>query len=102
MRRSRHCASVTSARPSSLLGAAGAKPVLAQFERELEDIQSILKALSLVRSASHRSRDLISGFGEVWSARQIAAFFKVEFAKTRDVAQMLPEMSYSSTRAKCS
>ena len=68
-----------------LLGAAGAKPVLAQFERELEDIQSILKALSLVRSASHRSRDLISGFGEVWSARQIAAFFKVEFAKTRDV-----------------
>ena len=30
-----------------LLGAAGAKPVLAQFERELEDIQSILKALSL-------------------------------------------------------
>jgi len=68
-----------------LLGAAGAKPVLAQFEREIEDIQSILKALSLVRSASHRSRDLISGFGEVWSARQIAAFFKVEFAKTRDV-----------------
>jgi aspartokinase/homoserine dehydrogenase 1 len=68
-----------------LLGVAGAKPVLAQFERELEDIQSILKALSLVRSASQRSRDLISGFGEVWSARQIAAFFKVEFAKKRDV-----------------
>jgi len=68
-----------------LLGAAGAKPVLAQFEREIEDIQSILKALSLVRSASDRSRDLISGFGEVWSARQIAAFFKREFAKTRDV-----------------
>ena len=64
-----------------LLGAAGAKPLLAQFEHELEDIQSILKALSLVRSASQRSRDLISGFGEVWSARQIAAFFKVEFAK---------------------
>src|SRR5215471_20095801 len=70
-----------------LLGTAGAKPVLAQFEREIEDIQSILKALSLVRSASHRSRDLISGFGEVWSARQIAAFFKAEFAKTRDGAR---------------
>jgi len=68
-----------------LLGAAGAKPVLAQFEREIEDIQSILKALSLVRSASERSRDLISGFGEVWSARQIAAFFKLEFAKSREV-----------------
>jgi len=73
-----------------LLGATGAKPVLAQFERELEDIQSILKALSLVRSASERSRDLISGFGEVWSARQIAAFFKVEFAKERDGARGVP------------
>ena len=26
-------------------------------------------ALRLVRAASHRSRDLISGFGELWSAR---------------------------------
>ncbi|HVY64853.1 MAG TPA: bifunctional aspartate kinase/homoserine dehydrogenase I [Gammaproteobacteria bacterium] len=68
-----------------LLGAAGAKPVLAEFDRELADIESILKALSLVRAASHRSRDLVSGFGEIWSARQIAAFFKKEFGKTRDV-----------------
>ena len=68
-----------------LLGAAGTKPVLAQFDAELADIESILKALSLVRSASHRSRDLVSGFGEIWSARQIAAFFKQEFGKERDV-----------------
>ena len=68
-----------------LLGAAGAKPVLAEFDAELADIESILKAVSLVRSASDRSRDLVAGFGEVWSARQIAAFFKREFAKKRDV-----------------
>ncbi len=78
--RTRHERSAT-----ELLGAAGAKPVLAEFNKELDDIQSILKALSLVRAASQRSRDLISGFGEVWSARQIAAFFKQEFGKTRDV-----------------
>ena len=78
--RERHERSAT-----ELLGAARARPVLAQFERELEEIQTILKALSLVRSASQRSRDLISGFGEIWSARQIAAFFAAEFAKTRDV-----------------
>ena len=68
-----------------LLGAAGAKPVLAELDAELTDIESILKAVSLVRSASSRSRDLVAGFGEVWSARQIAAFFKQEFAKKRDV-----------------
>ncbi len=68
-----------------LLGAAGAKPVLAEFDAELTDIESILKAVSLVRSASSRSRDLVAGFGEIWSARQIAVFFKQEFAKKRDV-----------------
>ncbi len=68
-----------------LLGAAGAKAVMAEFDKDLADIDSILKALALVRAASHRSRDLVSGYGEIWSARQIAAFFKQEFAKTRDV-----------------
>ena len=68
-----------------LLGANGAKPVLAEFDAELADIETILRAVSLVRSASNRSRDLVAGFGEVWSARQIAAFFKKEFAKARDV-----------------
>jgi bifunctional aspartokinase / homoserine dehydrogenase 1 len=71
-----------------LLGAAGAKAVLAEFDAELADIESILKAVSLVRSASSGSSDLIAGFGEVWSARQIAAFFKQQFGKTRDVLFM--------------
>jgi len=96
-----------------LLGAAGAKPVLAQFEREIEDIQSILKALSLVRSASERSRDLISGFGEVWSARQIAAFLKLEFGKSREVlfvdarevlvidkGEMVPVVAWDASRPR--
>ena len=68
-----------------LLGAAGAKRVLAEFDAELTDIESILKAVSLVRSASDRSRDLVAGFGEIWSGRQIAAFFKQQFSKKRDV-----------------
>jgi aspartokinase/homoserine dehydrogenase 1 len=78
--RARHHKSAT-----ELLGEAGAKSVLAQFEADLADIEAILKALSLVRAASNRSRDLVSGYGEIWSARQIAAFFKKEFAKQREV-----------------
>jgi aspartokinase/homoserine dehydrogenase 1 len=70
---------------SELLGAAGARPYHEQLGRELADIESILKALALVRSASHRSRDLISGFGEIWSARLLTAFLKAELGSARDV-----------------
>lgn len=68
-----------------LLGADGAKPIMEAFDKDLADIESILKALALVRAASNRSRDLVSGYGEIWSARQIAAFFKNEIGNGRDV-----------------
>jgi aspartokinase/homoserine dehydrogenase 1 len=68
-----------------LLDAAGAQAVMAEFDKDLADIDSILKALTLVRSASNRSRDLIAGYGEIWSARQIAAFFKRTLGKSHDV-----------------
>ena len=77
-----------------LLGAARAKPLLAELNQELEEIESILKALTLVRSASQRSRDLVSGFGEVWSARLIAAFSIVR--RMLDVTTEVAETSSSS------
>jgi aspartokinase/homoserine dehydrogenase 1 len=96
-----------------LLGAAGAGRVMAQFDAELADIESILKALALVQSASHRTRDLVSGYGEIWSARQIAAFFEQQFGKKRDVVfvnardvlvidhgEMGPVVAWDVSRAK--
>jgi aspartokinase/homoserine dehydrogenase 1 len=68
-----------------LLDAAAAKVVMAEFDKDLADIDSILKALTLVRAASNRSRDLVAGYGEIWSARQIAAFFKQTLGKAHDV-----------------
>lgn len=47
--------------------------LMARFHKDLADIDSVLKALSLVKTASSRSRDMISGFGELWSARLMAA-----------------------------
>jgi bifunctional aspartokinase / homoserine dehydrogenase 1 len=55
------------------------------FERDLEDISSVLSALSLVRSASHRSRDLVSGFGEIWSARLLTALLESRVTDGRTV-----------------
>ena len=68
-----------------LLGIEGAKAVMAEFDKDLVDIEAVLNALTLVRAASNRSRDLVAGYGEIWSARQIAAFFKKQLGKSRDV-----------------
>jgi aspartokinase len=67
-----------------LLGATAAKAVMAEFDRDVADIEAVLNALTLVRAASNRSRDLVAGYGEIWSARPIAAVFKQEFGKSRD------------------
>ncbi len=68
------------------------------FEHDIADIENVLKALALVRSASHRSRDLISGFGEIWSARLLTAVLEstdglnvpVKFVNARDVVVIEP------------
>ncbi len=58
---------------SELLTPQRAEKLLSEFGADLEDIGSVLKALSVVKSASHRSRDLVAGYGEIWSARLLAA-----------------------------
>jgi aspartokinase/homoserine dehydrogenase 1 len=96
-----------------LLGAVGAEPFVAQLARDLGDIESILKALSLVRSASHRSRDLVAGYGEIWSARLLTAFLAAELGRARDVmfvdardvlviehGEMGPIIAWESTRPR--
>jgi aspartokinase/homoserine dehydrogenase 1 len=46
------------------------------FESELSDAADILQAISLVHSAADRSRDLVAGFGELWSTRLLAAYLE--------------------------
>jgi len=45
-----------------------------RFDSELSDASDVLHAIALVRSAADRSRDLVAGFGELWSARLLAAY----------------------------
>ncbi len=47
--------------------------VLDAWGQDAEDIRDVLKAIALVRSAPQRSRDVVAGYGEVWSARLLAA-----------------------------
>ena len=47
--------------------------VLDAWSNDAEDMLDVLRAIALVRSAPQRSRDVISGYGEIWSARLLAA-----------------------------
>jgi len=47
--------------------------VLDAWAHDAEDIRDVLKAVALVRSAARRSRDVVSGYGEIWSARLLAS-----------------------------
>ena len=42
------------------------------LDRDCQDISGILHAVHLTRSASSAVRDLVAGFGEVWSTRLFA------------------------------
>ncbi len=97
----------------ALLEPAKVQELLEPFERDLGDISSVLSALSLVRAASYRSRDLISGYGEIWSARLLSALLEsmvtdgreVRFVNARDVlviepGEMGPIVVWEQTRPR--
>jgi len=52
--------------------------VLDAWGADAEDIKDVLRAIALVRSAPQRSRDVVAGFGEIWSARLLAAYLEQE------------------------
>jgi aspartokinase/homoserine dehydrogenase 1 len=52
--------------------------VLDAWSGDAADIRDVLKAVALVKSAPQRSRDIVAGFGEIWSARLLAAYLGQE------------------------
>ncbi len=57
-----------------LLSGGNLVAVLDAWSADAEDIRDVLKAVSLVKSAPQRSRDVVAGYGEIWSARLLAAY----------------------------
>jgi len=49
--------------------------VLDAWSKDADDVRDVLKAIALVKSAPQRSRDVVAGYGEIWSARLLAAVF---------------------------
>ncbi len=50
--------------------------ILDDWSKDAEDIKDVLKAIALVKSAPQRSRDVVAGYGEIWSARLLAALLE--------------------------
>jgi bifunctional aspartokinase / homoserine dehydrogenase 1 len=61
----------------TLLTADAAKLYMAGFDRDRHDIEGILHTVKLTRSAAQNVRDLIAGYGEIWSTKLFREFFEV-------------------------
>ncbi len=77
----------------TLLSSEARARFLDTLERDCRDIYGILQAVRLIRSASQTIRDLIAGYGEIWSTRLFSAYLrargrrpgKVEWIDAREI-----------------
>jgi aspartokinase/homoserine dehydrogenase 1 len=70
----------------------GAQAALAGvLESDFRDLEEVLRGVWLVRSAPERTVELVSGYGEVWSAQFLDAFLRAEGMRSRwlDARQVL-------------
>src|ERR1700686_4269836 len=47
-----------------------------QLERDCRDIAGMLQTVRLIRSSTYSMRDVISGYGEIWSPRRFAPYLR--------------------------
>jgi bifunctional aspartokinase / homoserine dehydrogenase 1 len=61
---------------ASVLAPAAVQLYMAGFDRDRHDIEGILHTVKLTRSAAQNVRDLIAGYGEIWSTKLFREFFE--------------------------
>ncbi len=60
----------------SLVSKAACDTYREQLERDCRDIAGMLQTVRLIRSSTYSMRDVISGYGEIWSTRLFAPFLR--------------------------
>jgi len=53
------------------------------LDRDSQDLRDILRAISIMRSAANISRDVVSGYGELWSAQLLSRFLARRWGEGR-------------------
>ena len=76
-----------------LLDPATRRSIGGQIEQDLEDVQNLLRAVGVMRSATPQIAELVSGFGETWSARILTALLAAAghdfvYVDARDVLRL--------------
>jgi aspartokinase/homoserine dehydrogenase 1 len=61
---------------AELLSQSAHETYKAQFERDCLDIAGMLHTVRLIRSSTYSMRDVIAGFGEIWSTRLFAPYLR--------------------------
>ena len=69
----------------SVLTAEAARLYMAGFDRDRHDIEGILHTVKLTRSAAQNVRDLIAGYGEIWSTKLFREFFAARGKRAGEV-----------------
>ena len=69
--RSRHTALA-----AELVSASAQAAYTAQLEKDCADITGLLQTIRVIRSAPRTMRDVIAGYGEIWSTRLFAPFLR--------------------------
>src|SRR4249919_498086 len=60
----------------AVLSPAATQLYMSAFDRDRHDIEGILHTVKLTRSAAQNVRDLIAGYGEIWSTKLFREFFE--------------------------
>jgi len=68
---------------TDLLSGDGLARLLEQWGQDAKDIEDILQAIAVVKSAPQRTRDIVAGYGEIWSARLLAAYLQQKLGAER-------------------
>src|SRR6185503_20179562 len=69
----------------SVLSAEAARLYMSGFDRDRHDIEGILHTVKLTRSAAQNVRDLIAGYGEIWSTKLFREFFAARSKRAGEV-----------------
>jgi aspartokinase/homoserine dehydrogenase 1 len=95
---------------SDLMSVDAGKDMLERLDRDLTDIADVLHATWLLRSHSRSVLELVSGYGEVWSAQMLTGHFTArgDAAAWMDAREVLvstwgqtgPEVSWEVSRAR--
>jgi len=66
-----------------LVAGAGLTALLDQWKQDADDIEALLQAVAAAEPAPQSTRDIVAGYGEIWSARLLAAHLEQKLGARR-------------------